>query len=656
MTTVKIEFDKITAAITALEDLAGDIETQSSRAISQTPIALPSLTPLSKKAQWLRDHREDLESRRDLAILLDKEGTGTASYTVTVDTLRNVQDMLGKELANAAADLDHNPDTEDVERISALLARWQEDPEVMSSMFTELGPDGTVATLANISAAMRFSSVEHEKLQTVAERLRSGMSTASEAPGFPAEDFARDIVRYSVAPMLSTEELRAFEDEFGISVSAGANLLTFVMQDTSYSDDFLLGAARTLDEYEQMGDGGFDHASYWYSHTGHGPLDTGNDSGWYDDPMAAIMHNLGENPQAGLTFFTEDEGRQKFYFNDRSWEADGYGGISHAVEGIGTDATNLQTNAEDTTKLVSQFLDEVTNSPGFNPEDAKAASPHIAGLLKFYMPAVDNTLKYGEHEGDGRSMPLSIEYFGDFEHYPQLYKDDLNTLMRVAMGTQDGTERVAEGIAAYQQTRVNNMAAELALDPTNGTLRQELIDVLQGRAALHGFAESSVGRVEIDGAASRDAQRQAFLDAVSSATSLVPLPGADLVGEGGSKLIDYGFNQAVSIGSGEVSDSWTNEAASVADDASVRADESLRRVKVDTFYSLVESGIVAKEDVPAQWLDERGRLKNPSDISREDLPSYAQSAMNVVNDYASDDQISGPYKDQFMKYYEEASN
>jgi len=648
MTTVKIDIELIGTAITALEDLSSSIDSQRHIATSSTPISLPSLQDgtLGKTSRWLDDHLEDLTTRRDLATLLDKEGTGSASYTVASDTLRNAQQLLGTELAKVVGDLDWESDEDDYERISALLARWQEEPVVMSQMFTDLGPDGTVAALSNIALAINSSGLEAEKLRDVAERIRTGLSTASHDPGFPAEQYGHDLVRYSVS-LLSQDEQDAFAKEFGIY--ADANVLTFLMEDTTYSADLLLGAARELDHFERDFPDRLQPADVWYSQFGGGPLAEGR------DPMAQIMHNLGENPEAGLTFFTEDADRKKYYFNDRSWEADGYGGISHAVEGIGTHAGNLEKDPQATTQLVSQFLDEVADSPGFNAEDAKAASPHIASLLKFYMPAVDNALREGLHEGDGRSTFLSVEHFGDFEHYPQLYKNDLDALMQVAMGTQEGTQRVAEGVAAYQQTRVNNIAAELALDPSNIDLRNELTGILQGRAALQGFAEYSVGRVEIDGAASRDAQRQAFLDAVSGAASLVPLPGADLVGEAGSKLIGYGFSQGVSLTSGEISDSWTNEAASVADDASVRADESLRQVKIDTFYSLIDAGIISKDEIPNQWLDDRGRLIDRADIPREDLPSYTESAMNAVNNYASDDDLRGPYRDQFMEYYDEAS-
>ncbi|WP_313409649.1 DUF6571 family protein [Aeromicrobium sp.] len=656
MTTVEIDIELIGTAISALESLSGDIDSQRAVATSSSPISLPSLgeSTLGKKSRWLTDHLEDLTTRRDLAILLDQEGTGTASYTVAHDTLANVKEVLGQELADAVGDLDHESDADEVERLSGLLATWNGDGDVMASMFTELGADGTVGAMANISSLMGYGgSGDPDLYADLAERLRTGLSTASNEPGFPAESFGREIVRYSVAPLLTDDEQRAFADEFGMGMN-GANILTFLMQDTGYDADFLLGAARTLDDFERMAKDGPLTADIWYGHNGHGPLDTGKDGLGYDDPMAAIMHNFGENPEAGLTFFTEptEDGwdRQTHYFNDREWKADGYAGISHAVEGIGTSTANLESDPEATTELVSSFLDQVANSDGFNAEDAKPASPYVADLLKFYMPAVDNALRNGADEGDGTSAPFALDHFGAFDHYPVLFKGDLDSLMQVAMGTQEGTQSIAEGVGGFQKTQLNNIAAQLAQNPDDPGLRTELRDILQRNASLQGFTEYSVGQVEIDGAADRDAQRQVYIDLVSDAAGLVPMPGADQVGELGGKLVDFGWSQATDLGKDAAGDAWTSEAAGATDNAETRAEAGSNRVKVDTYLSLIEAGVIPRDEVPDHWY-ENGRLISQSDISDEEMGSYTQSAMNGVNEFATNYDLEGAYRESFESFY-----
>src|SRR5690606_15173010 len=174
MTTVKIEIDKSTAAITAASDLASAIDTQAAIAKAATPISLSSLSEstVGKKSAWLRDHLDDLETRRDLAILLDTEGTGSASYTVTRDTLSSVKELLGQELADAVGDIDYETDADEVERISAMLATWNQDGDVMAAMYTDLGADGTVGAMATISSLMGYGgSGDPDAYAELAERL-----------------------------------------------------------------------------------------------------------------------------------------------------------------------------------------------------------------------------------------------------------------------------------------------------------------------------------------------------------------------------------------------------------------------------------------------------------------------------------------------------
>lgn len=663
MTKVEIDIDKLSSAITAAEGLAQRIDSQRASATANTPIGLPSLADgtLGKVSRWINDHMEDLESRRDLAIMLDKDDTGHASYEVTADTLANVEELLGQELSQAAEDLGADPDDDEVERFASIMANWQNDPEVMSSMYTDLGPDGVVGVTGNIASAMQMSGIEYEKLDGIANQIRQGLATATNAPGFPSEQYAQEMARYAIMPLLSTEEQDEFRDRFPNNGMNGASVLTYLLQGTGYSDDFALGAARSIDDFERMAsdDDSIMPPDVWYSHNGYSPLNTGNDGGWYDDPMAAAMHQLGDHPEAGLEFFTEstDDGwdRQTYYFNDREWKADGYGGISHAVEGIGTSEANLTNNAQDTTLLVSKFLDEVANSDGFNAEDAKPASPYIADLLKFYMPAVDTALRFPNGDGDASTTSLSIDHFGDLDPYPVLFTDDLDSLMQVSMSTQDGMQSIAEGTAAYQQTQVNNIAAELAANPDDPGLRTELRDVLQRGAALQGFGEYSVGQVEIDGAKDRDAQRQAFIDLVSDAAGLVPLPGADAVGEVGSKAIDFAYSQATDLGTDAAGDAFANEAAGATDDANDRAASGTNRVKVNTFLALVNSGVIPRDEVPDNFY-ENGSLINPGDIPADQLGSYAQSAMSGVNDYVTNYDLEGPYKNEFLEYYGSAGD
>lgn len=664
MTTVNIDIEKLNTAITKLTDLAARIDGQRARASTGTPVSVPSLgdSELGKKSLWLRDQLPELQTRHDLAVLLDTGDTGHASYDIAYDNLTNTKDLLGQQLASALNNVDAETSAEDLDELNSILVRQQNDPDVMGALFETLGPDGTVGVIGSLTTWMNFVGPDEvERLRTLAENMRSGLATASNSPAWQnrpdpygssltyAQIFADDMVRYSVAPLLTTEEQDAFAQAYPNVGMHGASVLTFLMQEHGYSGDFLVSAASTLDQFEQQSeDSMFGPATNWYSHNGMSSLIDSGQMGAYDDPMAAIMQNFAANPDDGLTFFTED--RQLFYFDKRDWTHDGYESIAMAADSIATDSDNLANNPEATTRLASAFVDYIADGEGFNPEDAEAASPYVADLLKFYMPAVDQALRNGEMEGQPNSEPFELNYFGTFEHYPEFYRGDLDSIMQVAMGTEDGMTSIAEGVGAFQQTQINNAAVVFGLDPDDPSTQTQLRDVLERTAALQGFTEYSVGQVEIDAAKDRDAQRQVFIDLVSDAAGLVPLPGADQVGDLTSKLVKFGFSQAVDLGTDAAGEAFASEAAGVTDNAEKRAEDSTNRIKVNAFIALVEAGVIPQEEVSELWFED-GSLIGLGDIPAEDMSRYTQSAMNGVTSVATHMDLETSYRDSFLSYY-----
>jgi hypothetical protein len=537
----------------------------------------------------------------------------------------------------------------------------------MATTYTSLGPDGTVGTIGGLADLMRNSGGDQaEALNALAANIRSGLATATKSPEFQqvdpatgksyAETFGENIVKYSVSPLLSDDEREAFEKDFQITAGDGGSILTFLMLDHGYSDDFVLGAADKLDSFEKLAKDSIMPADVWYSHNGYSPLEGNGDGGYADDPMAAIMGNLGAHPAAGLEFFTEDPNRQKFYFNDRTWKADGYEGISEAAEGISTDLDNLRKHPDGTTKLAATFVDYISNADGFNAEDAKAASPYIAKLLKFYMPAVDASLHSGRTEQDGHDLtpgngPFDQAYFGHFDHYPEFFKNDMESLTTVGMSTADGMQSIAEGVGGYQGTRLNNMAVVLGQDPENFKKGNELKDIIQSGAALRGFMEHAVGETEIDGAKDQDAQRQAFIDIVSDVVGEVPIPGADALGDAGSKVVEFGWSKAMSAGTDAASSHFANQTEGATSDANTRASDGANEVKIETYLSLVRAGVIPYSELDPAFKDGYGNLKKFSDIKASDVPNDVRVAMSKVDDYATNFDIEGAYKNSFLAYY-----
>lgn len=641
-----------------MKEIAGDIGDALQKAADADGTLAGVLTTAKKTTadasgtladQSLYDDLRHMSTQQQAKYLFDHpERASTLLPDLPEATKKALGDLLADDIDNTISDDDYDLSQNEVDQINTLLDAYGRDGTITSSLYQKLGAEGLVGNYANLESYMRNSGLDN--LDDLAANLRDGLGTASQQPGFPADQFGRDLVRYSVVPQLSQDEQDEFQDRYP-GYGDGASILTYLMQGTGYSDGLVSGAANQLDAWERQA--GWDNAEMWYSHNGYSPLDTGATGSYYDDPMAAIMNQLGDHPKAGLQFFTGDPDREKYYFDERTWKADGYEGISHAADGIGTDETNLKDHPEATTKLVSSYFDYVTDSDGFNADDAKPASPYVSDLMKAYMPAVDDALQHQPDDLDPGTKSLALGPFGTIEYAPRMFAPDIDKLLQVSMSTPDGMQHIAEGVGGYQQEQVNALTSELQKHPDDIDTRNQLRDVLQRSANLQGAAEHAVGQVEIDGAKDQDAQRAAFIGLVNEAAGLVPLPGADVVGDLGSKVIDMGVSHALDLGTGAAEHHFANATEGAVADSNTRAAEGLNRVEVNALMSLVNSGVIELSPEDAHILTPNGEPVDLSTVSSQRMGDYASIAMNnYLNKYLSTEDFSTAYKDAFLKYYD----
>lgn len=92
--------------------------------LNGTPCSVPSLSDgmVAAVSSWLTEQEPELSTRLDLAKLLAGKGGTSATYTSDVDTLANVQSMLGKELADRVNDVSYDTDPEDLEWLNEMLS------------------------------------------------------------------------------------------------------------------------------------------------------------------------------------------------------------------------------------------------------------------------------------------------------------------------------------------------------------------------------------------------------------------------------------------------------------------------------------------------------------------------------------------------------
>lgn len=92
--TVTLNYDQLIRSATAAEELAQAIRTNVTSAQAATPIDLPSLQPLEAKARWLDEQVPMLQGLADLAMLLDENGNGQVSMSMS-DITDTLKDLLG---------------------------------------------------------------------------------------------------------------------------------------------------------------------------------------------------------------------------------------------------------------------------------------------------------------------------------------------------------------------------------------------------------------------------------------------------------------------------------------------------------------------------------------------------------------------------------
>ena len=127
---VSIDIDALSGAISALTGLAGRIDSQRNAVVSGTPCELPSLSEgtIGAVSAWLNDQEPELSTRLDLARLLASEGANVVSYTTDADTLANVQQMLGHEMAERVNDVSYDTDDEDLDELNEILGTARQRP------------------------------------------------------------------------------------------------------------------------------------------------------------------------------------------------------------------------------------------------------------------------------------------------------------------------------------------------------------------------------------------------------------------------------------------------------------------------------------------------------------------------------------------------
>lgn len=638
--------DALSAAAAADEALAAalrtaattDTNTVGTLAQQREILEFTELSP-SAQVDYLLEHPESYALLDDYASPQVKEIVG---------------ERMAEEIDAIARDSTALLDPENVERCEALVQAFGSDATVMAAMYENLEPSGALGLFSTVSAAIGNTG-DPQSLIVLADGLRSGLQTATQSPDFDGDAYGREMVRYATYQMPDVD-LAVYESAYPYANFANASVLDYLLREGDYGETFVRGVVLEFDSFErQYPRGALDWAHF---NSMQSPLNGLDDVGfmYQPDPMAQAMGQLGNHPQLGLEFFTDpDDGaaRTEFYLSERDWSRDGFAGISEAALGIGTDPGTLTGAPEATARFVSEFFDRVPDNPAFNADHARAASEPIADLLKHYIPAVELATGTGtDFPADVRALDTS-PYLPGAEYYPLLDKPDLDGLLKVALSTEDGMARIAEGVAGYRQEQLTQFAAQ---HPDGATTHNaDLQSIIDRSGRLEGYMQHAVGDIAIEGAVSRDQQVAVFTGLVSEAVGLIPVPGADAVGDVlgdvAKDALGAAWNKVGEIPGETITEAFGNNADAVRDQQTGEAMLGREKAVIGTYLALAHAGIV---DVPPAMLDTwapGGTLVTLDDIPPRDIQTFRGEALDAMGAVVSATQLEIMYKDPFTTWY-----
>ncbi|MDX6231858.1 MAG: hypothetical protein QOH68_826, partial [Nocardioidaceae bacterium] len=550
----------------------------------------------------------------------------------------NTQHLLGHELAERVNDISYDTDPETLKMLNEILANRATDVKVMSSMYQDLEPQGTARAMSMLEANMH--AYGDDAALDLAKTLRTGLATATKDPYFDSATFGHDLTRYFVAPLLEGDEQDwAMENMPGMN---GASLLAFMMRDVDYGPEFLKSAADELAYFEKQSEDGFMPASVWYAHNGYSAFNEGEDLD-YADPMAEMMRAMSRQPEVGYDFIREP-GNADYFFDKRDWSNDGYDGISALADRVSTDPAIYRAHPEEAATIASQFVDWTANSPGFNAEDAKAASDSVSHLLTSYMPSMAAALDGGGEDNDPRTLPANLDLpgYGELDHMPQFYRPDLVSMTGVAMSTEDGMSQLAGGVADYRQTQITAVADLMADHPNDTNLHSELQSAMLNDSELRAVTTKIAGDNEISDAHDTDQQRQFWTNLLAEGAKEIPIK-PPLVGT----IVEHGID----LGTDAVNNAWANTAEGVTDDWQTHATNGIAQMNYESYASLVQAGVIPDADVPREFMD-HGQIKGWNDIPADDRSSYGSRAGGELSPWVSDELLENTYRGRFETFFD----
>lgn len=471
--------------------------------------------------------------------------------------LTSSSDLTPQAIANAMAGLsasivagEGGGSTEDLRR---LLEIYGNDPEVMSEFFLQLGGANTVALIDELGDSYGYSNGNDLSSLEVAQRLRTGLSLASQGWDEPtATQFADELFNGTPdAEMdngwLEPGRIAAIGYLFGDSANApmgptltsAAAVQVDIWERTKGWEAVAYGLPGTL------GDPGMGATSLFGADRPHGaelftaPQNSSDpDQFWWSNIDAAgeIFETLGLYPDDAYEFLDGGSGepsRMDYWFGDRDWSVDGFDGIAdllagaQQVEGGPYSSPPIDAVAERMAELTSQGIWALAGNDSFLTENlTEDASGALATSIAPYLDGIaDYMLRRGPQDPDGYGVFDATQFWSGSEVATPVLSDDVLSLFLAAVGSHDaGAQVVQSTIDGFQEYYIRA-----------GIAHPELLDEGLSRSTwLQGALDGSGITGHIGAAERYDEAVDETIDGFMDVIGALPIPGlSDLGGVAG---------------------------------------------------------------------------------------------------------------------------
>ena len=217
---------------------------------------------------------------------------------------------------------------------------------------------------------------------------------------------------------------------------------------------------------------------------------------------------------------------------------------------------------------------------------------------------------------------------GELVGLPEVNREHLESLMQVALSTEDGSNRIADGIANYRQGELQAFARSGEV-MVQGQVNEELQRIMERSAQLEGYAQNVAGHLEIYDVATKQQRVAALTQMVSDAASLCPNTGV----------------QAVGLVVSHIEPGYLDDAL---DHANEEAQVGIEGIQMTSVQSLIQAGLIPPPS--SDWMHD-GRPVSLRDIAASgDWQDYGSDADGALTGVLRMSDIKSEYQDPFKPW------